>query len=141
MEAVHTPVSATSTSRQRIRGLLAGVVAVCALAAPATALAGTNGIYLGTLYKSQGWVSSAPRHSLNAVDFDGTVSDSLGYGCLNAVNQESPWGWANSVDLCVWPEGGRNYCACILRIGYAASSLNISPPANPWVNGQWWQTW
>lgn len=101
-----------------------------AMVVPATAKAGYDVIYIGSLSADAGIVWG-PRHSLTSV-WD-TWYD--GYdGCLNAWNDSG--GWAGST-YCAGPYDtnvGHPYCGCRLRWGAGWATGNDSV-------GYWRQFW
>lgn len=126
--------------RSRVARWLAAVVVVC-LAVPVSASAVTpQNVWSGTLAPADGWHTVAPRHSLTAVDFSGTttwldVTNQVTLGCVNAWNDPGG-GWAGST-YCGWSTTSHPYCACQLRIGYAAAASN----GGGQVTGNWTQWW
>lgn len=109
---------------------LSAVSLLPAMAAPTTAQAGYDPIYIGSLSVGAGIVYG-PRHSLTSV-WD-TWWD--GYdGCLNAWNDSG--GWAGAT-YCAGPSNtnvGHIYCGCTLRWGAAWATGNNSV-------GSWRQFW
>lgn len=125
-------------SRRRVKLMLMATIVGSALISPAVALAhGTDGVWLGTLYLSDGWKSTAPRHSLLAVTFHGVSrSDSVASGCVNALNSDGS-GWAGET-FCGFPDRTHAYCGCTLRVGFA---LTAGIGGGTWTNGFWSQDW
>jgi hypothetical protein len=141
--ALLSAVRRSAVRRVPCRLVIAGVVGASVLSLPSVALAGSDTVWNGYLYASQGWKSLAPRHSLNSVNFSGSSTgvdpmNQVALGCVNAWNADGS-GWAGST-YCSWPSTSHPYCGCQLRYGYAAV-IDQSGLYDNWVYGYWAQYW
>jgi hypothetical protein len=119
--------------RKMRRPLLVTALCAASLALPASAMAGQDSIWWGTLGTSGKY---GPRHSLSSVWATYFGSDN---SCFNALNANGT-GWAGDT-RCAWANDtnvGHPYCACQLRYGFGFSSQGDFGGTS---TGDWRQFW